>query len=223
MKYNIAQLFEIVFGIGNVSAYNVGALNSLPQDVRHTYGIEKEASKGVVLDYSGVELVSQPHEAARMSYLGTPIILPITLKGKKYQVFNGVGDIELKEFEDFELPTASLVTMRHAKVMTKTKAAASKGTVKEVFGFDDWKIDIRGFCLKDPFHTTAKTAYEQKMKLFEYDQAVDSIEILSEVFNDLDVFNIAIEETTFTQLKGKPGVIPFHMRCVSDEPLDLIL
>lgn len=208
-NYNISELFDVAFGIKSIGVYDVGQVDAKPNNVN--------------FNYSGLEMVKDPHEAARMSYLGTPIILPITLKGKKYQVFDELGDIALKQFEDFEMPAATLVSMRRAKIMTETKARASKGSVIEMYGFEAWRIDIRGFCLADPSHPTAKTAYDQKMKLYNYDNIVDSIQVLSEIFNDLDVSNIVIKEINFNQLKGKPGVIPFYMRCRSDEPLELIL
>lgn len=209
INYNISQLFDVAFGIKSIGVYDVGQVNTKPNDVN--------------FNYSGLEMVTDPHEAARMSYLGTPIILPMTFKGRRYQVFNELGDIELKQYEDFELPATTLVSMRRAKIMTETKARASKGSVIEMYGFEAWRIDIRGFCLADPSHKTAKTAYDQKLILKKFDDIVDSVEVLSEVFNDLDVSNIAIKETTFNQLKGKPGIIPFYMQCRSDEPLDLVL
>lgn len=207
--YNISQLFEIAFGIRGIAVYDVGKTSAPADDVS--------------FNYSGLQLVTEPHEAARLSALGTPIILPITFKGKQYQVFNELGDIALKQFEDFELPAATLVNFRRAKITTRTKARAANGTVKEMFGFDDWRIDIRGFCLADTSHQTAKTAYAQKLKLFEFDKIIDSIQIAGELFNDLDVSNIVIDELNFDQLKGAPGIIPFYMRCSSDEPLELIL
>lgn len=209
ISYNISKLFEIAFGITSIGAYNIGEIDTQPKDVS--------------FNYKGLKTVNNVHEAARLSYLGTPIILPIILKGKQYQVFNELGDVVLKQFEDFEMPSATLVTFRRSKIVTKTKALAAKGTVKEIFGFDDWRIDIRGFCLADPSHKTAKTAYEQKIKIAEFEEIVDSVHIVSEIFNDLNIDNVYINELNFSQLKGKPGVIPFYMRCLSDEPLNLKL
>jgi len=206
---NIAQLFNVAFGIKQMGAYKVDDIDKKPTDLQ--------------INYKGVDVVESLHDAVRMSHLGTPIILPLTLKGKKYQVFNEVGDVIFKQYEDFEMPAATLVNFRRAKIITKTKARAAKGTVKEMYGFDDWRIDIRGFCLSDGSHPTSKTAYNQKLNLYKYDNIIDSVEVVSELFNDIDISNIVIEELNFSQLKGKPGVIPFYMRCVSDEPLELIL
>ncbi len=208
MEINISQLFEIAFGIKEINAYNI--------DIN-------DSQEPTVFDYSGIQKIDQTNVDAKLSYLGTPILMPMTLKGKKYQVFDSFGNVVLQDYEDFVLPAATLVTMRRAKIINKTKANAANGTVKEMYGFNDWRIDIRGFCLADPSHKNATAAYDQKLKLWEYDNVVDSIEILGQLFNDLNISNIAIEEIQFNQLKGKPGVIPFYMKCVSDEPLELIL
>jgi len=208
-QYNVAQLFDVAFGIKNIAAYKVDGIDEKP--------------KGSNFNYTGLELVEDVAEASRMSYLGTPIIYPVVFKGKKYQVFDKQGDVMLKNYEDFELPAATLLSFRRPKVITKTLARASQGSVKEIFGFNDWNIDVRGLCLADPSHAIAKTAVDQKIKLKEFDEIVDSIQVVGDLFNDLDISNIVIEDISFSQLKGKPGVIPFHLRCTSDEPLELNL
>jgi len=147
--------------------------------------------------------------------------VPIKFKGKGYPIFNDFGEVVTNKYNDFDLPAATLVNFRRSKVMSKTKASAAKGTVKELFGFDDWRIDIRGFCLADASHKTAKTARDQKIKLFEFDAIVEGIQIVSELFDDFDISHLVIEEMQFNQLKGKPGVIPFYLKCSSDEPFDL--
>lgn len=192
-NYNTAQLFEIAFGIKSIGNYKDVKLND-------------------TLDY-----------ASKLSSLGTPMIVPIKFKGKGYQIYNSFGEIVTDTFEDFDLPAASLVNLRRAKTQVKTKASAAKGTVKEIFGFDDWRIDIRGFCLADASHKTAKSAREQKIKLNEFDAIVDSIQVVSELFDDFDISHLVIDEIQFNQLKGKPGVIPFYLKCSSDEPFDLFL
>lgn len=209
INYNIAQLFDIAFGIKSIGVYDVGQVNAKPTDVN--------------FNYSGMGRVKQPHESFRTSHLGTPIILPLYLAGGNYNVYNELGEVKLQQFENFEMPAATLVSMRRAKIITRTKALAAKGTVKEMYGFDDWRIDIRGFCLADPSHPTAQTAYAQKKILAKYENIVGGISIYSELFDDMGINAITIDELTFNQLKGKPGVIPFYMRCSSDEPLELQL
>ena len=209
INYNIAALFDLAFGIKSIGGYDVNKVGQKPQAVN--------------FNYAGVEVVDSLEYASKLSHLGTPMIVPIKFKGKKYQVFNDYGEIVSDSYEDFELPATTLVNFRRAKTISKTKASAAIGTVKELFGFDDWRIDIRGFCLADPSHKTAKSARDQKVRLFEFDAIIDSVQIISELFDDFNISHLVIEEMQFNQLKGKPGVIPFYLKCVSDEPFEFLL
>lgn len=190
-NYKINELFEIAFGIKSVGTYK------------------------------NVNLQEGTDYATKLSALGTPMIVPIKFKGKGYQVFNDFGDIVLDTYADFDLPASTLVNLRRSKIIQKTKVSGVQSTVKEIFAFDDWQIDIRGFCLADASHPTAKTAREQRKKLYSFDKIVQEIKVVSELFNDFDISHLTIDEMLFTQLKGKPGVIPFYLRCSSDEPSDL--
>ena len=203
MGYNIAELFDLAFGVKDVNAYKVDKVGQSPKDIN--------------FNYTGVSVTDSLEYATKLSALGTPMIVPIRFKGKGYQVFNDFGEVVLQKFEDFYLPAATLVNFRRAKIISKTKVSAERGTVKEIYGWDDWKIDIRGFCLADASHTTSKTARAQKIRLNEFDAIAGNIQVISELFDDFDIDNIVIEELQFHQLKGKPGVIPFSLKCVSDE------
>lgn len=204
MDYNISELFNLAFGIKEVHAYKVDKVGESP--------------KPVDFNYSGVSVTDSLDYATKLSSLGTPMIVPIRFKGKGYPIYNSFGEIVLEKFEDFDLPAATLVNFRRAKIISKTKVSAERGTAKEIYGWDDWSIDIRGFCLADASHATSTTARAQKIRLNEFDAIAGNIQIISELFDDFDIDNIVIEELQFHQLKGKPGVIPFSMKCSSDEP-----
>lgn len=205
-NYNIAQLFEIAFGIKSVGAYKVDKVGQKPTDPN--------------FNYQGVEIAESLNYATKLSHLGTPMIVPIQFKGAKYQVYNDFGEIVTDAYQDFDLPAATLVNFRRSKIISKTKASATQGTIKEIYSWDDWRIDIRGFCLADPSHKTAQSAREQKEQLYSFDKIAGSIRVVSQLFDDLEIDYLVIEEMQFNQLKGKPGVIPFYLRCSSDEPLD---
>lgn len=209
VNYNIAKLFEIAFGIKSIGSYKVDKIGEKPN--------------AVDFNYSGVEVTDSLEYASRLSHLGTPMMVPIKFKGKGYQIYNDFGEIVIDKYEDFELPAATLVNFRRSKIISKTKASAASGRVKEIFAFDDWRIDIRGFCLADAAHKTAKSARSQKIKLSEFDKIVDSIKVVSELFDDFGITHLVIEEMQFNQLKGKPGIIPFYLKCSSDEPDNIFL
>ncbi|CAA0228625.1 DUF6046 domain-containing protein [Tenacibaculum maritimum] len=164
-----------------------------------------------------------PRELDRLSYLGTPVLFPIKFKHGNYNIYNRVSDIEQKAYSDFMLPFSTLVTLRRAKIFKETKTVGSKGTVKETYGFSDWSIEMRGVCLNNPNHATAKTAFDQHRILVEWEKIVDAISIEGALFSAKGIRNIVIKEISFGQLEGQPNKIPFTIRAVSDEPLELIL
>jgi hypothetical protein len=208
-RYTVSRLFEIAFGIKNYAAYRPESVGSMPND-----------PEGV---YSNINLIEEVAEASRVSYMGTPIVFPIKFRGENYNFYNTSGEIESFPIGDFELPAATMVNFRHSKILSKTTALSANGTVKEMYGFDDWVVDIRGLCLRDPSHATAKTAYEQHQKLVEFDKVADSITVIGDLFADKDISKLVILESEFKQVQGKPGVIPFYLRCISDQPLELEL
>ncbi|PCI11866.1 MAG: hypothetical protein COB73_00745 [Flavobacteriaceae bacterium] len=220
MGYNINTLFDIAFGIKSVGVFKIDQPQSNDGALPHFSGIKESTNFNITPD---ILTTTDIKEANRMSYLGTPIVFPMSFKGKSYQVYSKIGEIELRKLADFELPAATLVNFSRAKLISKTKALASNGTVKELYGFDDWRIDIRGLCLIDPSHATAKTALEMEAKLREFEAVVDNISVTGALFAAKGIDSIVIEKLSITQLKGKPGVIPFYMQCTSDQPIELFI
>ena len=196
-KYNIGDLLNQAFGIDNAIAGTGG--------------------------YKGVTMVEDVAEVHRQSYLGTPIIYPLILKGQRYQIYTDTGEIDTQQVREFELPAVALSSFSRKKNISQTRLNANYGTVKEMYGFDDWKIEIRGLCLRDPKHPSAQTAFEQHLRLLEFEKVAESIPVISDLYNDKGIDTIVIESIKFDQIAGKPGVIPFRISAISDTPTELIL
>jgi len=226
INYNISDLMQQAFGIkGNLAVYKVAEGEDENTGANFPFKVKKEKNtEGLNFKFNNLEILDPIAEPSRMSYMGTPILFTMTFKGGKYKTFDFNGDVVLDDYSHFELPVVSLASFRRSKIVSKTKALAANGTVKETYGFTDWTIDIRGLCLRDPAQPQKLiTANDQKLMLARFEQAVDSIRVEGALFKDLNIDNLIIEELTFSQLKGKPGVIPFYLRCSSDEPLELVL
>ena len=72
IDYNIAEMFDLAFGIKRIGAYKVEKVGEL--------------SKPVDFNYTGVSVTDNLDYAAKLSSLGTPMIVPIKFKGKgKYK------------------------------------------------------------------------------------------------------------------------------------------
>lgn len=204
MSYNLPHIFRTAFGI------------NAPIYLADVYSSNDSAGKAI---YSDVNVV-KPKEAEKLSWMGTPIMFPIIFKGGTYKKYNPKGELVGKDFQDFDMPATCLVDFSRAKNITRTDVLGSNGTVKEIYGFDDWSIRIRGLCLNEP---RFRTATEQKERLLEFENIAGSIDVLGYLFIEKGIHAITIESIDFQQVQGKPDVIPFEIRAISDEPLLLTL
>ena len=96
--------------------------------------------------------------------------------------------------------------------MSKTHISGRNGTIKEIYGLDDWQIRIRGLCLDTP----QESSRDQQKRLLEYENISESIGVIGKLFNDKKIDRISIEEMDFKQLEGSPNIIPFEISALSD-------
>ena len=206
---DISSLFEIAFGVKGF--------------VRYQASVGQEEVRADAARFDGIPVISDPVEASKMSFMGTPIIFPIKFRGGNYNFFDSQGDVVVFQMDDFELPAATLVDFRRPKIITTSRAVATEGTTKEIYGFDDWQVEIRGIALRDPSRTTDVTAYEQHLRLLEWENVVDAISVSGDLFVDKNISHLVIREAEFRAIQGKPGMMPFVFKCVSDKPAELFL
>jgi hypothetical protein len=207
ITYEIAALFEQAFGVKSPvflpTPINIGS-NSLPL-------------------FPSVELleVSEKHE--RLSWMGTPIVYPFKLNGGSYKYYKSNGVLTDKSMSDFEMPAATLVDFSRGKNITKTNVLGGNGSVKEIYGFADWHMRIRGICLTDNTRDSATTAMEQQKKIYQWSELADSLEVSGQLFTNKKIYRFVWQNIAFKQLEGKPNVLPFEITAYSDEPIELIL
>lgn len=158
----------------------------------------------------------------RDSYLGTPVLTHIVFAGQEYQLFDKDGKLTKKRYDDFELPVATLVSIARRKKIIETPV--STGTVKELFGFNEWDININGFCLPDPNQPQKLTTPQQQIDMLrKWEQIADSIRLKGSLAIHPDIHNIVIKDFNTWELKGMPDMIPFSIKAISDRPVELIL
>lgn len=203
MSYQLPSIFRTAFGI------------NAPIYLADVYSHQTPPA----LDFPNITVVSE-QEAAQLSWLGTPIMFPIKIHGGSYKFYNPKGELVSESIQDFNMPASSLVDFSRAKNITRTDVLGNNGTVKEIYGFDDWSIRIRGLCLNEP---GVRTAEEQKQALLRIEQIAGAVDVLGSLFTEKNIHAITIESIDFQQVQGKPDVIPFEIRAISDEPLLLTL
>lgn len=219
ITYGVSKLFELAFGVTSPIFIPYPLTISAKNEVAYT---EQTAIEG-----SGINYPSNPLKAVeasdRLSWMGTPVVMPWALKGGFYKVFDNWGNLIDTTMEDFEMPAATLVDFEREKILSRTRLSSGKSTVKEMYGFDDWDGRVRGICLTDYSRKTCKTATEQKQMLLRWESVCNSINVVGDLFFEKDIMAFAMSRIRFQQLEGKPDVIPFEFQIYSDEREELIL
>lgn len=179
------------------------------------YGAGQNAN-GNNISYNAIAQIAD--EAKRYSDLGTRVENAVVFAGGTYNKYEG-GMIVQEQTDDFVLPYTSVFDFTRAKNVVKTTINGNDGTIKEMFGLDDWQIRIQGLILEQ----NGKTVDEIKQLLLAYANLADTIKIAEgKLFTEKGIHGIFIEEISMPQMKGYPNVQPFEINAVSDS-LDLWL
>jgi hypothetical protein len=201
-RIEIAELFKLAFGVSS--------------PVYLTVPIGKQRQPEIQYSGIGIKEAELP-EAERLSRFGTPIVFPLKFRGGLYQHFDEKGRIVKRKVDDFWFPPATMVDFSQSKNITRTDILGGNGTVKEIFGFEDWSIRIRTLCITDEM-----SAREYEQKIVQWSRAVDSIQVESDLFNWKEIYHLVIDDIDIKSIEGSPNVIPIELQCSSDEPFELI-
>ncbi|AZA87159.1 hypothetical protein EG349_10345 [Chryseobacterium shandongense] len=201
-RIEIAELFKLAFGVSS--------------PVYLTVPIGKQRQPEIQYSGIGIKEAELP-EAERLSRFGTPIVFPLMFKGNDYQNYDIKGKIIKRKYEDFWFPPATMVDFSQSKNITRTDILGGNGTVKEIFGFEDWSIRIRTLCITDEM-----SAREYEKNIVDWSKIVQSIAVESDLFMWKGIDNIVIDDIDIKSVEGTPNVIPIELQCSSDEPFELI-
>lgn len=202
-RYNLSELFSKAFGINS--------------PIFITEQIDQTRQNG--LDYSGITYLPDYYKSDVKSMLGTYVIGLLKFKTGNYPIYTPNGAIATIPFEQLILPASTLFSFRRAKNITKTNLLGNNGTIKEIFGFDDWIIDVKGLCLdNDKF-----SAREQLQQIELWEEIAGSIAVGGDLLSSKKIQSVVIEDYRQEAVQGSPGVIPFSMTLCSDEAVELIL
>lgn len=200
IRYHVSELFQLAFGI-NIPIYITDPLR-------------RDAPANI--SYAGLETIPEYVSADSTSWMGTPIMFSATFGGGSYNRYKMNGELERVQLNDFVLPPATMFQFRRAKNINRTNVLGSNGTVKEIFGFDDWVIDVRGLCLDEP----TRSAQSQLEELIRWENLADSIEVSGSQFSSRGLMRVAIAEWSDSIPQGQPGVVAFQMQLMGDDPME---
>lgn len=202
-KYNLSKLFSAAFGINS--------------PIFITEPLGKKTPNN--FDYKGIDIIEDYYTKEATSWMGTPIIGLLKFKAGTYKIYNDKGELSDIIYNEFILPPATLFSFRRSKNITKTNLLGNNGTVKEIFGFDDWVIDVKGLAVDTP----QSSARDQLIALKEWEELASSIGVRSKLFTSKKIEAVVIEDYKEESIQGSPGIIPFSMTLISDEAIEEFL
>lgn len=203
IKYNVSQLFKSAFGVNS--------------PVYITPQLQKSSAENI--SYKGLATLPDYYKPDAVSWMGTPIMFSAKFIGRSYRRYKPDGSTELAPMADLQLPPATMFSFRRAHNITRTNLLGSNGTVKEIYGFDDWVIDVRGLCLDEP----TQSAHQQLEQLLEWEKLADGIDISGALFEQRKISRVCIADWSDNLQQGSSGIIPFQFQLFSDEDIILVL
>lgn len=144
------------------------------------------------------------------SYAGVEIWLPTWFRGLPQDIRGGV----------LFMPY-TVVRITGKKTIVKTALAERKGTVKELYSLDDYKITIKGFLIDHRNRQWPSAELNDLKKLYELNQSVILDNALTNIFLERDS-KVVIEDIDFPEVEGgRKHVRPFVMQMESDSVFTL--
>lgn len=203
---NIANLFAEVFGVSSPIYIPYG--RKLP-------AFAPEGYKDMT--------IARKEEVERHSWMGTPVMDSFYLDGGKYMRYSEDGNLVQYSMDNFLMPFATIVEFSRDMNMSKTKVLGAGGTVKEIYGLNDWTINIRGFCLTDKTRDRQKTAKEQAQALVLWRELADSINVTGDIFKDKGIYALVMENLQLSPVQGYEDMYSFTITATSDKVIELRL
>lgn len=204
-RIGVSALFKRVFGINTPIFLPWAFKNALPPNLKYD-------------DVNTDNEIPFEWKAKNHSWMGTPIMFEAEFEGLNYNHYkDGSGKIEKIQMANYNLPPATVFQFRRAKNIVRTNVSGSSGTVKELYGFDDWVIDVKGICLTTP----DRYAMDQLTDLIKWSNLADSIKVNGQLFFICGIENIVINDFNFNILQGSNGdAVSFEMQWFSDNPIE---
>lgn len=185
-RFDIAQLYKEVFGLGFMRI--------------RPMRLEEPAPR---VDLNNLNLTSSAELPTELlSYMGTPIHLPLTL-------------------EDFRLPNEPLITLTVSKRIVETELDSMDGTFKEEFALGDYEINIKGILIDEANpDQLPENLIRNLRRIVEKKGALKCSNKLLSYFN---IDRLVIYSCTFPETVGSLEMVPYELTCKSDKEWDLEL
>ena len=123
------------------------------------------------------------------------------------------------------LPNEPLVMLTGSKVIVKTQIAGGNGTVKEMIGEDDYRINIKGRAVRETANRYRSTGglvpedypEEWMRELARIWKLNRDVAVECQLLTYFNISRMVIEDITFPPVPGESGSFYYEINAVSDE------
>jgi len=216
----VSRLLSDVFGVES-PVYVPWFLKRTYKALPYTDVKEGTPADGLALPYTNIQVLNNDvdYDNAPVRF-GQKSFGAFWLKGGTYKIWDYKGNLIDIELSDLLMPLATLVEFGRQKTVTKTPTLGGIGTVKEIYGLEDWSISISGIILPDNLNPlTQQTVAEQMEAIQLFHEIAGSIEVSGQNFAQRSITRIVTESLKFSPVQGKPNMMQYSIEAVSDGDL----
>jgi hypothetical protein len=198
VTFDLQELYSRTFG------------GRLPIVVKES--VQPVESRPFFINTSNTKLTQIKGSILSTEYLGKEIWMPIEFKKLDPRKF-GVTDLLLPY---------SVISLESKKTIIKTSLSERIGTVKELYGLDDFNITIKGFLIDENRKWPEKELLILN-ELFSLNESIEINNVMTDLFLGKDGDKlVTIEDLKFPAIEnGWKHIRPFSMKLVSDEVFTL--
>jgi len=213
----VSKLLSDVFGVES-PVYVPWFLERTYKSLPYTDVKEGALPSGMASPYTNVEVLSQTvdYENAPVRF-GQKTFGSFIFQGTKYKIWDYKGMLIPVEMRDLLMPLATMVEFSRPKTVVKTTTTGGIGSVKEIYGLDDWSISISGIILPDALNPlNQQTVVEQMEAIQLFHEIAGSIEVKGQLFAQRNITRIVTESLKFSPVQGRPNMMQYSIEAVSD-------
>jgi hypothetical protein len=161
--------------------------------------------------YEGKIQEVTPDKGLYTAPLGTPVMQDITFQSISYTDPQTGTTKKTPEIKMIDI----LMSVNLPTIIVKTPIQGMNGTIKEYIGEDDWQITINGFLLAPNGQNPSGAIVDLKNMIRNFKNTQASIPVICTWLNNLDIFNIVIEDFAMTQDPGGYSKQAFTLTAIS--------
>lgn len=158
------------------------------------------------------------------SPVANTVIGPLTLQKGEYKTFGYDGKVQtVTMLRDFTLPFTTLATYSRSKIAAITDLRAQRGSVKELFGFSDWRIAFRGLILADDMKGYTNNSFPllKAQEFMLWEEITDAVAINGDMPAMLGISKVYLQSIEINEVEGKPNVLVFKIDALSDKQVEI--